>query len=501
MKKENMNLNKIFSLVIKDGLREYKFKNSHLKPLDYQEEGNKGSIFAYRSKENMISAKGVVITSVEALKENDTQFTHWTPNVYRYGTYSDARRLYTRGHAEKNLRQINCFYVDFDNPKEGENINSGDILTASIDLGFMPTMILRTDKGYQAYFILETAVYVSSHTQFKAISTAKLISDNLRKYFKAQSLPVDMACNHFGIARIPRSDNIEFFEESYCYSFKEWISWSSRQGNYPNKKANLSIISGTEGKKQIDEPWYKLLMNESNIKGSKALMGRNSILFTLALANYSSGVSQIGCEEALSDFNNHLDEPLSVQEFQKIIQSAYSEKYEAASREYIKLLCKAWVDKNLTSNDLFIRQGWSKFKKPRSVRQNSHLHEWKADIMVYLEGFGQDADPFLQTTKKALREQLSIPERSLDRVLKALKAEQKIFLTVKSGRRGGIRLASVKAIFISIIQVRKKRQEQYFSNIANFFEESKVNICKVIERVKNEFKQKKQLSLFESDVG
>ncbi|WP_457785555.1 primase C-terminal domain-containing protein, partial [Streptococcus uberis] len=85
-------------------------------------------------------------------------------------------------------------------------------------------------------------------------------------------------------------------------------------------------------------PWYKLLMNESNIKGAKALMGRNSILFTLALANYSSGVSQIGCVDALSDFNNHLDEPLSNQEFQKIIQSAYSEKYEAASREYIKLL-------------------------------------------------------------------------------------------------------------------------------------------------------------------
>ena len=46
--------------------------------------------------------------------------------------------------------------------------------------------------------------------------------------------------------------------------------------------------------------------------------------------------------------------------------------------------------------------------------------------MSYLEGFYETQDPFVQTTKKAIREELHIPERSLDRVLKALKAEQKI---------------------------------------------------------------------------
>jgi len=41
----------------------------------------------------------------------------------------------------------------------------------------------------------------------------------------------------------------------------------------------------------------------------------------------------------------------------------------------------------------------------------------------------------------------------LDKVLKVLKAEQKIFFTVKYGRGGGIRLASIKAILLSLIQV------------------------------------------------
>lgn len=110
-------------------------------------------------------------------------------------------------------------------------------------------------------------------------------------------------------------------------------------------------------------------MNESNIKGAKALMGRNNVLFTLALANYSSGVSQGDCETVLGQFNAGLDEPLSQDEYLKVVKSAYSGKYEAASRDFVLLLCKAWVDKKLTISDLFIRQGWKKFKKPRQARK------------------------------------------------------------------------------------------------------------------------------------
>lgn len=497
-----MNLNNIYSLILQDGLRQTKFKNSHLQSVSSAEEGKRGSIFAYRSKTNMIKARGLVLTSIEALLENQDSFTHWTPNVYRYGSYSDIKRQVTRGHSEDNLRQINTFYIDFDVHSSAEEMTSGDILTAAIDLGFVPTLILKSDKGYQAYFVLSAPAYVTAHSKFRVVKVAKAISQNLRNYF-AQSLPVDMTCNHFGIARMPRTDNIEFFHEDYTYSFQEWLDWSMKQSDlpFPSKKPNLTVISGTTGIKQIDEPWYKLLMNESNIKGAKALMGRNNVLFTLALANFSSGVSQCDCEDVLADFNGQLDEPVASGELLKLIASAYSEKYEAASRDYIMLLCKSWVNENLKASDLFIKQGWYKFKKKRTERKYSHLQEWKTDFMAYLEGFNQSADPFVQTTKKAIREALHIPERSLDKVLKALKAEQKIFFTIKAGRGGGIRLASVKAIALSLIQVKKERQEAYFANIATFFEESLGFTKKVIERVKNGLKQARQLSLFEADVG
>ena len=496
-----MNIKTIYPLILKDGLRSYKFRNSHLKPVSSAEEGKRGAIFAYRSKAHMIKARGLVLTSMEAIEENQDSFTHWTPNVYRFGSYSDSRRQITRGHAEENLRQINTFVIDFDLSSD-DVMTSGDILTAALDLGFMPTLILKSDKGYQAYFVLSEPAYVTAHSQFKVVKVAKAISQNLRSYF-GQTLPVDMTCNHFGICRIPRTDNIEFFDEEYTYSFQEWLNWSMKQSDlpFPSKKPNLTVISGTEGAKQTDEPWYKMLMNESNIKGTKDLMGRNSVLFTLALANFSSGVSQGDCEVVLNEFSLRLDEPVTTSELLKIIASAYSGKYEAASRDYIMLLCRAWVNKDLKAADLFAKQRWYKFKKKRADRKNSHLYEWKADVMAYLEDFYQSEDPFIQTTKKALREALSIPERSLDRVLKALKADQKIFFTIKSGRGGGIRIASVKAIFLSLLQVKKERQEAYVGYIAAFFEESLSLTRRVIEGVKNDLKQVSQLSLFELDIG
>lgn len=297
-----MNTETIYKLILKDGLRQIKFKNSHLKLVSSAEEGKRGAIFAYRSKANMIKTRGLVLTSMEAVSENQDSFTHWTPNVYRYGSYSDSKRQITRGHSEDNLRQVNTFYIDFDITSSAEEMTSGDILTAAIDLGFMPTLILKSDKGYQAYFVLSEPAYVTSHSQFRVVKVAKAISQNLRNYF-SQTLPVDMTCNHFGIARMPRTDNIEFFHADYTYSFQEWLDWSMKQSDipFPSKKPNLTVISGSEGVKQVDEPWYGLLMREANIKGDKALMGRNNVLFTLALANFSSGVSQSDCEVVLAE--------------------------------------------------------------------------------------------------------------------------------------------------------------------------------------------------------
>ena len=67
-------------------------KNRQFPFASSQETGKKGASVAYRSKERMVHGRGVVLTSEEAIQENQDAFTHWTPNVYRYGTYADEKR-------------------------------------------------------------------------------------------------------------------------------------------------------------------------------------------------------------------------------------------------------------------------------------------------------------------------------------------------------------------------------------------------------------------------
>lgn len=496
-----MNIPLAVETVLHEGLLKYKFKNSKIRPINSKPGKTKGAIFAYRSKESMISGRGVVLTSEEAVHENIDTFTHWTPNVYRYGTYVDKNRSYTKGHAENNLRQINTFFIDFDIRTAKETISASDILTTAIDLGFMPTMILKSDKGYQAYFVLETPVYVTSKTEFKSVKVAKIISQNLREYF-GRTLPVDMTCNHFGIARIPRSENVDFFEPSYRYSFKEWQDWSFKQSDDKTfYRPNLTVLSGTEGKKQTDEPWFNLLLHETKFEGKKGLVGRNNVMFTLSLAYFSSGYSIDTCEYNLFEFNNRLDQPLEEKEVIKIVRSAYSENYRAASQEYITLLCKQWVSNDLTNKDLFVRQGWFKFKKKRSERQRVHLFEWKEDLMAYISEKSYVYKPYLVTTKKEIREALGIPERTLDKLLKVLKANQEIFFKVKPGRNGGIQLANVKSLLVSIIKLKKEEKESYIKALTNSFDLEHTFIQETLNKLAERPKTDTQLDLFSYDTG
>ncbi|MGV3085334.1 primase C-terminal domain-containing protein [Enterococcus dispar] len=487
--------------ILHAGIRQYKYKNSHFPFASSQETGKKGAIFAYRSKERMVHGRGVVLTSEEAIQENQDAFTHWTPNVYRYGTYADEKRSYTKGHSENNLRQINTFFIDFDIHTAKETIHSSDILTTAIDLGFMPTLILKSDKGYQAYFVLETPVYVTSKSGFRSVKAAKHISQNLREYF-GQALPVDMTCNHFGIARMPRTDNVEFFEPSYRYSFKAWQEWSFKQAdNNGVSRPNLTVLSGSEGKRQVDEPWFTLLLHETKFEGKKGLIGRNNVMFTLSLAYFSSGYSIETCEYNLFEFNNRLEQPLEEKEVIKLVKSAYSENYQAASREYITLLCKEWVSSDLTSKELFVRQGWVKFKKKRSERQRVHLAEWQTDFMAYISEKSAIDKPYLVTTKKEIREALGIPERTLDKLLKVLKAEQEIFFKIKSGRNGGIQIASVKSLLLSIIKVKQEKRESYIKALTASFNLERIVLQETLNKLAECPKMDTQLDLFSYDTG
>lgn len=80
------NVNSLYRCILKNGLQRYKFKNSEVRPSDYQEKpGKKGVSFVFRSKEQMTKARGFIVTSEEAIQENKETLSHWTPNVYSWG--------------------------------------------------------------------------------------------------------------------------------------------------------------------------------------------------------------------------------------------------------------------------------------------------------------------------------------------------------------------------------------------------------------------------------
>ncbi|MEC5317203.1 primase C-terminal domain-containing protein [Enterococcus casseliflavus] len=495
-------LDTVYSTILQNGIRKFKYKNSRLKPVSFSDQSGKGAIFAYRSKEHMVEGIGLVITSEEGIIENNNAFSHWTPNVFRYGTYADEGRMFTKGHSEDNLRQINTFFVDFDTLDP--NFDYGEIILASHELGFMPTMVLRTTHGYQAFYVLEKPAYVTKKSNFKVINVAKMISNNLRNRLASEyRFPVDVNANHFGITRMPSEENILFFEPQYRYSFEEWINWSMRvDADQKSESKNVFVLPSNQEFRQVDEPWFQLLLRSQKIQGEKGIYGRNNVIFTLSLAYFSSGYEIEECELAMLEFNDRLASPLTDRELTRIIRSAYSGKYQAAHREKIVVLCQEWVDTNLSEEQLFNKKrGWWKFKKERAVRKYSHSHEWAEDLLIFLDKQTYVDNPYVVSTKKAIRETLKIPERSLDKVLNQLKEQNKIYFKIRSGRNGGILLASVHGLMREIIRVKKDVQEAYFHAISEAFGLGYALIKQTFQQLVKPLKTAIQTDLFELDTG
>ncbi|HFC9195256.1 TPA: primase C-terminal domain-containing protein [Enterococcus faecium] len=493
----------LYTTLLKSGIRTYKYRNSTIKPIQYENTSRNGAIFAYRTKQLMNAGRGMVITSEEAILENENKLTHWTPNVYRYGTYADENRSVVKGHSENNLSQINTFVVDIDTKVNHE----GEIVLACLDqIGYMPTMILESDHGYQVYFVLSSPAYVTKKSNFKVVEVAKRISTTIRQQLAKQLPGIDVGCNHFGIARFPNRSNVVFYEEAYQYAFSEWLNWSmktaSSQKTEAEREAKIVVFPEKKEYRQVDEPWFDLLLRKADIIGGEGRLGRNNVIFTLALAYFSSGYALETCEYNMFEFNERLNEPLTEGEVRKIVMSAYSGMYQAAQRDFILELCQQWISAGLKEKDLFIqRRGWWKFKKSREQRKYSHKKEWKEDLLAYLSEKSHAGEPYLNMSKKELASELTMPKRTLDKILTELREENKVFYKVTRGRNGGMIIASVKMLFMKVIQLSKENRLAYSTRITEVFGLNGSLVEDTFRQLSKPLKPFKEMNLFEVDTG
>ena len=90
----------------------------------------------------------------------------------------------------------------------------------------------------QIYYVFDEPVFVRRHANGKlpAVRAAKAIAKSLKQYY-AQKLPaVDVTCNSFGVFRVPRPDNIEYFEPKMTVDFQALMTWSI---NFANDKHQI----------------------------------------------------------------------------------------------------------------------------------------------------------------------------------------------------------------------------------------------------------------------
>lgn len=433
-----LDLDKVIHLIIKQGLRE-------------DTEHKRGILFMVRHKNHFENGKvkGFISGSFNSVKLNVNSCSHWTPNLFANGTYTSNSRTYIKGYSEENLRQINTFVVETDS----KEYTPGQLVLECVDAGIgEPTLILESDRGYHIYFVLDKPVYVTSQSNYKSLKVAKRISHNLKRALG--EVNVDMECNDFLFFRMPNSKNIRYFNEYNTFTFQKLMNWSMQYDD--SVGATFRVLQGGKSKSNNCVEWIQELIKHNQIKGSKGRLGRNNIIFTLALSCFEQGMSDLECFNIVDEYNSTLQFPISNKAIKSIIKSAYSGKYAGASEDYIANFYETYTNKKYVKKGN--RTNWYKFKKARVDRQRSHYTEWENDLNKYINS-KVEGNKFIELTQSELCEQVGISRSTLNELLK----QSRIIIksTVGKGRYAITRWTTVSTLFNYALNVVRNRQANY----------------------------------------
>lgn len=476
----------ILNTIVHEGITAFAKKNSrgvfavqqHFAAQEAANAHRKGVQFVVRQKEDLQRKQGVrgfIVTSQEALLHEVNQFTHWTPNTYRYGGYTDKKRRYIHGHAEKNLQQINTYVIDVDTLQ----VDVAQLIMASMKiLNQTPTFILQTTQGFQLYFVLENPVFISNAHHFKSLRVAKKVAQNLKHAFAAELPNVDRGCNDFGFFRAPNLENVVFENIRETFDYAQLMSWSKAYSD-KHDRPQLHVMEKPDNvAKATKQKWFADLIQLTNIQGRKGQYGRNNALFTLGLACYSSAMRYEEAFDLLDEFNTNLQQPVSLREMEKTLKSAYSGKYQGANLEFIQGILETYDFGNeMAHSTAFIlsKPGVRVFRKHRKARENrtySHFEEWEADLETYIQKQLLHGQTFLEKSQREWAEETNIPLATLKKVLKQSK---RIIHKVKGKGRYAVTLISTNAIVVEqairhALTKKQDQKDQYLAFLGTFSE-------------------------------
>lgn len=422
----------------------------------------KGAICLVKSKEDLSTptgVKGYVVTSMETLLEDFSSVSHWNPNVSNYLRYTDKTRTRIQGHGEENLQQINTFVVDIDTKKQPYT----EILTAAMDHSIgVPTLVLETPKGFQAYFVLEKPLFISNQNDFRGLKVAKRISENIKRSLAEVLQGVDLSCNDFGFFRMPNEQNIRWFSEELVYDFGSLIAWSKRQDD--DRGRGLFVVPQRGAKLDPTETeWFRELLATRHVKGESGQIGRDNLMYTLALACYSAGKGTEETLNLLDEYNSSLASPLRHSAVRKIMKSAYKGRFKGAHQAYIRELLETWG----SGKDIAIennRGGWYKFKKERKDRIRSHYNEWEADLLAYIQSETSSQQPIKWSTQKEICEAVGMPRSTFNELIR--KSKSILIKREGKGRAAKTGLTSVAVLLQCALNYQQTHRSQYYEAVA-----------------------------------
>lgn len=417
-----------------------------------------GVVFTVASKQHFDAAgvKGQIVHTLGQLQQSAPHCTHFTPNVYRIGAFNSATNTIS-GFTEQNLQQINTFVVDVDTHEHTPQ----QLLLACIDESIgAPTWIVKTPRGYQLYFVLEQPFYISNADNFRTLTIAKRISYNIKR--SLQSVDADIYCNDFGFFRMPT--NVVWEQHSYTYTIDTLIRWSMR---FDDGAKPFSTRQGQSGA-LMNTAWCKALLQSKHVKGQKGQLGRNNMLFTLALVCMHDGWSADEAHTFIASFNERFYAPLHKKDIEKIIRSAYSGRYSGPSSTYIEALLALYAPEH--AGNVSLSSTWYKFKKERHERVRSHNDEWEQDLMTYIAAQKDEHAPFLWATQKEICAAIGIPQSTLNDIIK--KSTALVLTRIGKGRgakTGWTTVALYKEFLIQAALEKQQASGQYYTALHYVF--------------------------------
>ncbi|MEB7784203.1 primase C-terminal domain-containing protein [Mammaliicoccus sciuri] len=374
-----------------------------------------GKVIVTKTKEDLSKTEGKIIDSFETFHEMRHDITHMTPNVFRSAYYTKEGKF--AGHLETNLKQINVFAIDIDGVDKA-TVTIEDIIARGHDKGIKPTLIMDTPNGYHVMFYLKSPIFMKN-TGKKALNLgldrAKRVSMNLRTYYAEVIEGIDINCNHFGFFRVPRHDNVVYFNDEHIYDFQTMIDFSMNfELTTLKNKYNEPKTVQFKQLKSIHEPWFHHLYNATDIAGEgNGIIARDNAVFTMALHMYASNMDKSEALAVMNQWNQKLKRPLDDKQVEEKVNSAYSGRYKGASKKHIMTLLYTWCEKHSIKVDsLFFR----KHRKSREQRQRVHYSEWKQDLYQYIQKNARNG--IVKTTRTEICKALGMSKSTLKALLK-----------------------------------------------------------------------------------